>query len=242
LQDAKGEEENNNQFQNDNFFPMCRIAGIIDKDQDQAQIKQDVASMCKVMAHGGPDDEGIYENAANHLVFGHRRLALIDLSIAGHQPMLYADKFVISFNGEIYNYLILKKELQNLGFEFYTHSDTEVILVGFACWGISVFEKLKGMFAFALYDIDKKFSYLVRDSAGIKPLYYSATNGQLVFASEVKAFKKTAYQYPENPDWKVYFLAFGHIPEPYTTLADVAMLPKGSYLAVCLTGNKMLCD
>jgi len=180
------------------------------------------------MAHGGPDGEGLYENADDHVVFGHRRLALIDLSITGHQPMVHNDQYVISYNGEIYNYLILKKELQDLGFEFRTQSDTEVILIGFAQWGASVFDKLSGMFAFALYDKTADVTYLVRDQSGIKPLYYSAVDQHLIFASEVKAFKALAKE--ENPNWKVYFLAFGHIPEPYTTLKDVFMLPKAHYL------------
>ncbi|RZK52140.1 MAG: asparagine synthetase B, partial [Pedobacter sp.] len=153
---------------------------------------------------------------------------MIDLSATGHQPMLYNDEYVITFNGEIYNYLILKKELQDLGFHFNTQSDTEVILIGFACWGTAVFEKLSGMFAFALYDKKASLTYLVRDQSGIKPLYYSAINQRLIFASEVKAFKTLTLA--EDPNWKVYFLAFGHIPEPYTTLKNVFMLPKAHYL------------
>ncbi|MCZ4244691.1 asparagine synthase (glutamine-hydrolyzing) [Pedobacter punctiformis] len=209
---------------------MCRIAGIIDQHQHQEQLKLDIQSMCNVMAHGGPDDEGFYQSPDNDLLFGHRRLALIDLSEGGHQPMVYENKYVISFNGEIYNYLILKEELQNEGFQFKSKSDTEVILAGFAHWGLLLFEKLKGMFAFALYDITKKTTYLVRDQSGIKPLYYSTDHNRLVFASEVKAFKNIAYQYEENPDWKIYFLAFGHIPEPYTTLNGVFSLPKAHFL------------
>ncbi|TCC92248.1 asparagine synthase (glutamine-hydrolyzing) [Pedobacter frigiditerrae] len=207
---------------------MCRIAGIIDKHQDLTLSSAKVKEMCAIMAHGGPDGEGFYENANDNVVFGHRRLALIDLSITGHQPMIHDDKYVISFNGEIYNYLILKKKLQDLGFQFRTKSDTEVILIGFAYWGTAVFDKLSGMFAFALYDKTTNSTYLVRDQSGIKPLYYSAIDQRLIFASEVKAFKKLLKE--ENPNWKIYFLAFGHIPEPYTTLKDVLMLPKAQYL------------
>ncbi|WP_316773200.1 asparagine synthase (glutamine-hydrolyzing) [Pedobacter frigiditerrae] len=207
---------------------MCRIAGIIDIKQELTLISKKVQKMCAVMAYGGPDGEGVYETEKNNLVFGHRRLALIDLSATGHQPMLYNDEYVITFNGEIYNYLLLKKELQDLGFHFNTQSDTEVILIGFAYWGTAVFEKLSGMFAFALYDKKAEVTYLVRDQSGIKPLYYSAINQQLIFASEVKAFKTLTMA--EDPNWKIYFLAFGHIPEPYTTLKDVFMLPKAHYL------------
>ncbi|RZK35860.1 MAG: hypothetical protein EOO90_28390 [Pedobacter sp.] len=178
---------------------MCRIAGIIDTKQELTIISKQVQKMCAVMAHGGPDGEGIYENKKDSLVFGHRRLALIDLSASGHQPMLYNDQYVITFNGEIYNYLLLKQELQDLGYEFNTKSDTEVILIGFACWGTAVFEKLSGMFAFALYDKKAELTYLVRDQSGIKPLYYSSINQQLTFASEVKAFKTLTIT--EDPNW-----------------------------------------
>ncbi|NII81340.1 MULTISPECIES: asparagine synthase (glutamine-hydrolyzing) [unclassified Pedobacter] len=210
---------------------MCRIAGIIDKNRSIEQIKQEVKGMCTIMAHGGPDDEGFYTNTNVGLVIGHRRLALIDLSPNGHQPMKYkADELIISFNGEIYNYPELKKELQNLGFLFNTESDTEVILVAYAAWGIASFARLKGMFAFYLFDAQLKCSYLVRDLSGIKPLYYCATALSLVFSSEVKAFAETSYHYTEQPDWKIYFLAFGHIPEPYTTFNEILMLPKGHYM------------
>jgi asparagine synthase (glutamine-hydrolysing) len=210
---------------------MCRIAGIIDRNRPINQLEQEVKGMCNIMAHGGPDDEGFYANADDGIVMGHRRLALIDLSPKGHQPMLYQNgKLVISFNGEIYNYLLLKKELQNLGFQFKTESDTEVILASYAAWGVESFDKLKGMFAFCLYDTGLQYSYLVRDPSAIKPLYFRATEKHLVFSSEVKAFAETDYTYNEQPNWKILFLAFGHLPEPYTTFSEVMMLAKGHYL------------
>jgi asparagine synthase (glutamine-hydrolysing) len=210
---------------------MCRIAGIIDRNRPIDQIEREVKGMCDIMAHGGPDDEGFYTNDSDGMVMGHRRLALIDLSPKGHQPMhIQNSKLVISFNGEIYNYLQLKKELQELGFQFKTESDTEVILASYAAWGTESFNKLKGMFAFCLYDAERQQSFLVRDPSGIKPLYYSAAQKHLVFSSEVKAFAKTAYTYTEHPDWKIYFLAFGHLPEPYSTFNEVVMLAKGHYL------------
>jgi asparagine synthase (glutamine-hydrolysing) len=210
---------------------MCRIAGIIDSNRPIDLLQIDVKGMCDVMAHGGPDDEGFYANASDGIVMGHRRLALIDLSPKGHQPMLYQHgKLLISFNGEIYNYLLLKKELQNLGFQFKTESDTEVILASYAAWGVESFDKLKGMFAFCLYDADLRQSYLVRDRSGIKPLYFRAIEKHLVFSSEVKAFAETGYSYTEQADWQILFLAFGHLPEPYTTFSEVMMLPKGNYL------------
>ncbi|RZJ80057.1 MAG: asparagine synthase (glutamine-hydrolyzing) [Flavobacterium sp.] len=208
---------------------MCRIAGIIDRHASNESLNDNVQKMCNAMAHGGPDDAGFHLPTAN-TVFGHRRLALIDLSVAGHQPML-RKKLTISFNGEIYNYLELKATLTNFGATFNTHTDTEVILAGFEMWGVEIFNKLEGMFAFALYDGEINATYLVRDQSGIKPLYYNTTNDKLIFASEVKAFSQTNYTFEEDKDWKVYFLAFGHLPHPFTTLKNVFSLPAGSFLS-----------
>ncbi|RDC56230.1 asparagine synthase (glutamine-hydrolyzing) [Pedobacter chinensis] len=210
---------------------MCRIAGIIDKSQNSAVLQNEVQAMCDLMAHGGPDGEGFYIDIENGIAFGHRRLALIDLSPTGHQPMFYHEnKLVITFNGEIYNFQELKAELLASGHHFQTNSDTEIILACYHAYGTAGFSKLNGMFAFALHDKDKQLTYLVRDQAGIKPLYYAADDNKLTFSSEIRAFKGTAYHFNEDPDWKIYFLAFGHIPEPYTTLEAVKMLPKAHYL------------
>lgn len=210
---------------------MCRIAGIIDKTQKPEQLAGAVQAMCDSMKHGGPDGEGFYFDESNGIGFGHRRLALIDLSLSGKQPMTYhEDNLIITFNGEIYNYLELKAELLRLGLIFHTQSDTEVILAAYQAWGTASFSKLVGMFAFAIYDQVKKVTHLVRDQMGIKPLYFSTHNDRLIFASEVKAFKKTSYLFEENPDWKVYFLAFGHIPHPFTTIKDVHSLNPGHFL------------
>ncbi|HTM99048.1 MAG TPA: asparagine synthase (glutamine-hydrolyzing) [Pedobacter sp.] len=208
---------------------MCRIAGIISNKDNYQDLHDNVKAMCNIMSHGGPDDEGITTAAQSGFVFGHRRLALIDLSEAGHQPMYYKDVSIV-FNGEIYNYLELKEELLSLGCEFNTATDTEVILAGYTVWGISIFEKLEGMFAFALYDRKIDSTYLVRDQSGIKPLYYSVKAGTLIFSSEVKAFKTTNYTFEESADWRVYFLTFGHIPHPFTTLAGVFSLANSCFL------------
>lgn len=212
---------------------MCRIAGIIDRNQDPAQLEKDVQAMCESMKHGGPDHEGFFADPKIGLQFGHRRLALIDLSSAGHQPMPYNhERLIITFNGEIYNYLELKDELITLGLIFYTQSDTEVILAAYQTWGTASFSRLVGMFAFAIYDQLKGVTHLVRDQMGIKPLYFSTADTRLIFASEVKAFKKTSYTFEENADWKIYFLAFGHIPHPFTTIENVHSLSPGHFLTL----------
>ena len=209
---------------------MCRIAGIINKNLPDEKLQDMVIDMCQILRNGGPDDQGIYSSPENHLVFGNRRLALIDLSNAGHQPMSYCGRYYITYNGELYNFRELKEELLKKNFTFNSYSDTEVILASFAAWGTDAFAKFNGMFAFALLDKKESTVYLVRDTSGIKPLYYSVTSDRIIFASEIKAFKIITGQQEENPDWPVYMMAYGHLPEPITTLRFVKPLPKGSYL------------
>jgi asparagine synthase (glutamine-hydrolysing) len=207
---------------------LCRIAGILNKSLHLEAVKSQVTAMCNLQKHGGPDDEGLYACAETGLVLGHRRLALIDLSPAGHQPMSYQDRYIISFNGEIYNFPELKKELQQMGFRFNTHSDTEVILAAFARWNTQSFSRLSGMFAFALYDTVEKELFLVRDASGIKPLYYSVSKTAIGFASEIRAFNAMGIN-DANASWPVFQLAYGFIPEPASTLKEVKPLHKGCF-------------
>lgn len=187
--------------------------------------------MCQALQHGGPDDQGIFCDDKTGLVFGHRRLAIIDLSAKGHQPMADVNERAwITFNGEIYNYPELKQQLLPLGAKFYSDTDTEVIIQAYLHWGMASFSKLRGIFAFALYDTERSLTYLVRDSSGVKPLYYHIEDGQLSFASEVKALKSAGIAIETDSTWKVRFLAYGHIPEPYTTQRNVFSLPKGEFL------------
>jgi asparagine synthase (glutamine-hydrolysing) len=141
-----------------------------------------------------------------------------------------AQKVWITFNGEIYNYPELKTKLLALGASFVSDTDTEVIIQAYLHWGTASFAKLKGIFAFALYDTAKRLTYLTRDTAGIKPLYYMAQNGLLCFASETRAFKAAGIAVETDERWPVWLLAFGNIPEPYTTLKNVLSLPRGHYL------------
>jgi len=194
-------------------------------------IGEKVTLMCRALQHGGPDDEGMFTDSEKHLVFGHRRLSIIDLSRNGHQPMADVnEKAWITFNGEIYNYLELKAELLKAGAKFHSNTDTEVIIQAYLYWGIASFSKLRGMFAFAIYDKVKAITYLVRDTTGIKPLYYHIENGQLSFSSEVKALRTAGVTNEPDTKWQIRFLAFGHIPEPYTTLKNVYSLTKGHFL------------
>jgi asparagine synthase (glutamine-hydrolysing) len=210
---------------------MCRIAGIINTRLQSQLIQEKVRAMCKALQHGGPDDEGVFYDEKQHLAFGHRRLSIIDLSSNGHQPMAdVAQKVWITFNGEIYNYQELRDELLRLGVNFNSVTDTEVIIAAYLQWGTAAFSKFRGMFAFALFDSMKGLTYLVRDTAGIKPVYYLTDGGQLSFASEIRAFTAAGISTEKDANWPIRFLAYGHIPEPYTTLKNVFSLPKGHYL------------
>lgn len=212
---------------------MCRISGIISKQQ--ADLATLVASMRDCMQHGGPDDAGIFVDQANGVAFGHRRLSIIDLSEAGHQPMSDDDgNLQISFNGEIFNFQELKEELSLLGHRFRTQTDTEVILKAYLQWGNKAWSRLNGMYALSLYDKRRNIVILVRDHAGIKPLYYSHKGSSIYFSSEVKAFKTIDPHWPEDPNWKIFFLAFGHLPEPVTTLNAVHPLKKGHFMEINL--------
>ncbi len=187
--------------------------------------------MRDAQAHGGPDDAGIYVNDAGIVGLAHRRLSLLDLTSAGHQPMHTEDESLwLSFNGEIYNFLEIRKELVGHGYSFRTATDTEVILYAYHKWGVEAFSRLNGMFAFALYDEKSQQLFLVRDASGIKPLYYAVDGGTLLFASEVRAFSNAGITFADDPDWPLYFLSLGFLPEPLTTLKGVRMLPKASYL------------
>jgi asparagine synthase (glutamine-hydrolysing) len=210
---------------------MCRIAGIVSGHSRPEVNREKVSLMCAALQHGGPDDGGIFQAPDNQVVFGHRRLSVIDLSSKGHQPMADVHQRVwITFNGEIYNYPEIKTELKKQGAVFFSDTDTEVIIHAFFFWGEHAFPRLRGMFAFALYDIAASQVFLVRDAMGVKPLYYQINDGELIFSSEVKAMKAALVANTADEDWKVRFLAFGHIPEPFTTYKNVLSLPKGNFL------------
>ncbi len=218
---------------------MCRIAGILSPVISIEENQRLVQQMCDSQRHGGPDDEGFYTDASHQLVLGHRRLALIDLSPGGHQPMSYDNgRYWITYNGELYNYKEIKAELQSAGYLFASASDTEVILASFAAWGTNAFKRFNGMFAFALWDSRDAVIYLVRDRNGIKPLYYSKTAEGLCFASEMRAFAGVPWLQQENTNWPVYLLAYGHLPEPVTTLQQVKPLAKGSFLRYHIQSGK----
>jgi asparagine synthase (glutamine-hydrolysing) len=210
---------------------MCRITGIVDKGS--TRLHADSFSMRDSMSHGGPDSAGMYYDEQAALSLGHRRLSIIDLCETGSQPMFSEDKaLTLIFNGEVYNYLELKAELVRAGFNFRSSSDTEVVLKAYQYWGTDCFAKFRGMFALAIHDKPNARLVLARDHAGIKPLYYYCDGRSLYFASEIRAFKTLNNKWEENPEWKVFFLTYGYLPNAVTTLKGVKPLEKGSFMVV----------
>ena len=160
---------------------MCGITGVVGKNHELRINKH-----TNILQHRGPDDVGIFSDT--HISLGHRRLSILDLSENGHQPMFSADKrYVIVFNGEIYNHKELRAKLA-LSFPFHSTSDTETILYGFIAYGTEIFAKLNGIFALAIYDTFTKELILARDHFGVKPLYYYAIDNVFLFSSEMKSF------------------------------------------------------
>ena len=217
---------------------MCRVSGIINPITTFENAVMHVEQMCALQKHGGPDDVGIYKNKENKIVIGHRRLALLDLTSAGHQPMHYLERYTITYNGELYNYKDIKATLVENGYTFKTNTDTEVILAAFAKWNTYAFAKFNGMFAFALCDNEENKIYLVRDAAGIKPLYYSTIGESLIFASEIRAFSSIEYLKEQNKNVAVFQMAYGYLPEPHTLLKHVKPLPKGCFLSYDVSSKK----
>ena len=167
---------------------MCGITGYFNFDGRPAK-QTTIKEMTKMLNHRGPDGSGVYLDGS--IAFGHTRLSIIDLSEKASQPMVSkCKKYIISYNGEIYNYLELRKELIKAGITFKSNSDTEVILNGFIKWKHKLLDKLNGMFAFAILDKNKNNIFLARDRYGIKPLYYTMANNCFIFGSEIKSFFK----------------------------------------------------
>ncbi len=165
---------------------MCGIAGILNFDGSPVE-ETLLRQMNQVQRHRGPDDEGIYLDPNFPVGLGHRRLSIIDLSPAGHQPMSFGDRYWITYNGEIYNYLELRQELKQWGYQFRSHTDTEVILAAYTEWGSECLNRFNGMWAFAIWDTKERRLFCTRDRFGIKPFYYFWNERQFVFASEIKA-------------------------------------------------------
>ena len=213
---------------------MCGVAGFFARDHwsGGADAPTMLRKMQAALAHRGPDGQGLWIDSQGAAGLAHVRLAILDPSPAGAQPMLSPDgRFVISFNGEIYNFHTLRKELQAQGSIFRTGSDTEVLLALLQREGTAGLSRLRGMFALALWDVQARRGILARDGFGIKPLYYADTHSGLVFASEIRSLMAgDALRVQLDPAAVAGFFATGSVPEPTTLVQGVRMLPPGHFL------------
>ena len=209
---------------------MCGLAGII--DQSSGINRTILKKMGNSIRHRGPDDEGIWISDCKTVGFAHQRLSIIDLSLAGHQPMHDSSgRFTIVFNGEIYNYIELKKDLISKGHKFCSSSDTEVLLNAYFEWGSSCVKKLNGMFAFSIYDALKKKIFMARDRAGEKPMYYSRIGNRFYFASELKAIMADhRIKKKINKEALDCYLAFRYVPSDLCILKGINKLPPAHAL------------
>src|SRR5512146_3013748 len=207
---------------------MCGIAGILHLDGAPAS-PVILKRMTEAIAHRGPDGEGQYVEGPVGL--GHRRLAIIDLSPAGHQPMVTRDgRYVLTYNGEIYNFQELRTELESLRYLFRSRTDSEVLLYAFAEWGLKALERFNGMFAFALWEKKEKTLTLARDRYGIKPLYYAFDGNTLLFGSEIKAILAHPL-YRTELDWEALleYFTFQNFFTERTLFKSIMLMPQGSH-------------
>jgi asparagine synthase (glutamine-hydrolysing) len=218
---------------------MCGIVGIHSYLRDHSPVDLgEVVRIRDAMTTRGPDGDGLWHDSTRRIAFGHRRLAIIDITDAGAQPMLDEQHgIVIIFNGEIYNFRGLRAQFETRGYKFRSNSDTEVLLAGYAIHGPEMVRMLRGMFAFAIWDERKQQLFLARDPLGIKPLYYSKTGSFFRFASQVNALRAGGVVgHGDSMAGHVGFFLWGHIPDPFTLYSDIKSLPAGNTLTVSERG------
>lgn len=215
---------------------MCGITGFIDisSHKKTSELENLVKNMACTLNHRGPDDGGVWTDEDAGIALGHKRLSIIDLSSEGHQPMAsHCGRYVIAFNGEIYNFKDLRSELESSGYKFRGHSDTEVMLCAISCYGVKeAVQKFNGMFAFALWDRKERILSLARDRIGEKPLYYGWSGNVFLFASELKAIR--AYPGFDNSIDRnaiALFMRYNCIPAPHTIYKDVFKLPPAAIIS-----------
>ncbi len=222
---------------------MCGIAGIINRNQSPVEISS-LLRMADTIRHRGPDDSGTFAgqgfgSSPLHIGLAHRRLSIIDLSALGRQPMANEDKSVfITFNGEIYNYAALRKDLVVAGHQFTSQTDTEVLVHGYEEYGVGIFDRISGMFALAIADLNRNEVILARDPYGKKPLYYYESANTVVFGSEAKAILAKG-EVPGALDVMsmVRYLSFEYVPAPYSIFKHIQKLPAGSYMRITAQGS-----
>ena len=214
---------------------MCGIAGFLFTHRETHDPRCVVSKMAERLRHRGPDDGGLWVDEAAGVALGHRRLAVIDLSADGRQPMISRDeRYVLSYNGEIYNFIELRDELMRQGVRFQGRSDTEVLLAAIERWGLdAAIRRSIGMFAFALWDRTARTLHLARDRMGEKPFYYGWRGKSFLFASELKALRA-------HPDWEgdinaaalADYMKLGCVPAPFSIYRGIYKLPPASILSL----------
>lgn len=218
---------------------MCGIAGLVDfRQQSNLDI---LKKMTDVLFHRGLDDGGYFFESfeSTQVSLGHRRLSILDLSNHGHQPMVF-DHLTMVYNGEVYNFKEIRLELEKQGYTFESHSDTEVILKAYHKWGADAVHRFNGMFAIAILDSQKKTLALIRDRAGVKPLYWYQNDGLFMFASELKSFHEhPAFVKELNHDGLALFLQYGYIPQPHTIFEHTHKLQAGHVLELNIKNSQL---
>jgi asparagine synthase (glutamine-hydrolysing) len=217
---------------------MCGIVGLIDS---RAQVDPRVISAAaRTLYKRGPDDFGVW--TSDNVGLGHRRLAIIDVTSSGHQPMMSPDgRYVLVFNGEIYNFMEIRRQLDTYGFHWRSSSDSEVILAAYAQWGPQCLQRFRGMFAFAIWDCENRTLFLARDRMGVKPLYYHHSAASFAFASRPKALLSL------NPAWSSsldeqamrFYLECGYVPAPYSIFQAIRKLPPAHWMLVNQSGLRL---
>src|SRR6267378_388396 len=213
---------------------MCGIVGFWAPNGGTREAPDALRRMTQPLHHRGPDDEGYWQDIEAGIALGHKRLAILDLSPEGHQPMTSrTGRYVIVFNGEVYNFQDLRAELERAGSSFRGHSDTEVMLAAIECWGLErAVRRFAGMFAFALWDTGARTLYLARDRLGEKPLYYAWMGPTLLFGSELKALRACPWWSGEIDRASLaLYIRHSYVPAPHSIYRGVRKVTPGTILA-----------
>lgn len=217
---------------------MCRITGFVDLNfKGDYDMEKTIVRMRDTMSAGGPDDAGVFTEKEKGIALGHRRLSIIDLSSSGHQPMHF-ENLVITYNGEVYNFTEIRKELEKENYRFTSSSDTEVILKAFHKWGMNAVQKFKGMWSFAIWNKTEEKLILCRDRIGVKPMYWYLKDDLFLFSSELKAFHQHSKFNKEISETGLgLFLQYGYIASPYSIFKHAYKLEPGHFLILNKKGE-----
>ena len=208
---------------------MCGINGMINLENEGSN-HQSILRMNTLLAHRGPDGEGIYTTKG--LALGHTRLSVIDLSSAANQPFIIDEKYIMTYNGECYNYLDLRRKLEEKGHSFRTKSDTEVVLRMYIEYGVDFVKHINGIFSLAIYDKNKDRLLLARDHLGVKPLYFYQSQTKFIFSSEIKPILSQTKKFNINQEALPYYFSYRYVPGETTLFENINMIPPATILII----------